>query len=42
MHSNSGGCAGGVWGEDQGAPVLAIVVRCIWGTSEDIVPSIQY
>ncbi len=42
MHSDGGGCEGVVGWEDQGAPVLAVMVGCIWGTGEDVVPSVEY
>lgn len=38
VHSDCWGCEGVVWGEDQGAPVLAVVVRCLWGAGEDVMP----
>lgn len=39
MHSDCGGGKGVVWGKDQGAPVLTVVVWSIWGSGEDVVPS---
>lgn len=38
MHADGGGCEGVVGGEDEGSPVLAVVVGCIWGAGEDIMP----
>lgn len=39
VHSDRGGCEGVVCWEDEGAPVLAIVVRCIGWAGENIMPS---
>jgi len=39
VHADGGGCEGVVGGEDEGSPVLAVVVGCIWGAGEDIMPS---
>ncbi len=39
MHSDCGGCERVVRWEDQGTPVLAVVVGCIWWAGEDIMPS---
>jgi len=38
VHADGGGCEGVVGGEDEGSPVLAVVVGCIWGAGEDIMP----
>lgn len=38
MHSDCGGSKGVVWREDQGAPVLAVVIWSIWWSGEDVVP----
>ena len=40
VHSDGGRCEGVVWGEDERAPVLTIVVGCVWWTGEDIMPSV--
>ncbi len=39
MHSYGRGLEGVGWGEGEGAPVLAIVVRGVGGSREDVVPS---
>lgn len=31
-----------VWGEDESAPVLAAMVRCVLRTRDDVVPSVCY
>lgn len=38
MHSDCGGCEGVVWRENQGAPILTIVVGCVWRAGKDIMP----
>jgi hypothetical protein len=40
VHPDCGGCEGVVGWEDQGAPVLSIVIGCVWGAGEDVVPSV--
>lgn len=40
MHADGGRSEGVVGREDQGAPVLAVVVRGILGAGDDVVPSI--
>lgn len=42
MHSDCGRSEGVIGWEDEGSPVLAIVVRCCWRSSYDIMPSIQF
>jgi hypothetical protein len=39
VHADSRGCEGVIWGEDEGAPVLSVMVRCVWRAGEDIMPS---
>lgn len=39
MHADGGGCEGVVGGEDESTPVLAVVIGCIWGAGEDVMPS---
>ncbi len=39
VHSNCWRREGVVGWEDEGPPVLAIMVRSIWGSGEDVVPS---
>jgi hypothetical protein len=41
MHSDCGGCEGVVGRENQGAPILTIVIGCVWGAGEDIMPSVR-
>lgn len=41
MHSDCGGCEGVVWRENQGAPILTIVVGCVWRAGKDIMPSVR-
>lgn len=39
MHSYGGGSEGVGWGEEEGAPVLTVVVGRVGGAGEDVVPS---
>ena len=41
MHANSGRGERVVGGENQGAPVLAIFVRCFRRARQDVVPSVD-
>ncbi len=41
MHSDCRGCEGVVWREHQGAPILTIVVGCVWRAGKDIMPSVR-
>jgi len=38
VHSDRGRSEGIVGRENQGSPVLAIVIRCVWRSGEDVVP----
>lgn len=40
VHSDSWGRERVIRGEDQSSPVLAAMVRCVFGTGDDIVPSV--
>ncbi len=39
MHSDRGRREGVVGREDQGSPVLTIMVGCVWWAGENVVPS---
>lgn len=41
MHADCGWCEGVGGREDEGAPVLAVVVGGVRWTGEDVVPSVQ-
>lgn len=38
VHANRWGRKRVVWGENEGAPVLAMMVRCIFRSRENIMP----
>lgn len=41
MHTDCGWCEGVVRWEHEGSPVLAVVVGSVWGSGEDVVPSVM-